>query len=428
MRKIRSLIAAFLVVLIQITPGPFGLRPAFAVAPPSTEWVTMSSSGGVEVMVRQGHDSNGTISPPTVDNATAKVSMPLDTGYVYQDQSTGTKRFVQSSTGGIMEVDLASGTAKQIVDNDPSSYPKLKPVFDAALPDVPIKSVPSQGDTYSTPAGNRSISTVGSPIASSSYHYPGSPYDTAKKQFVAALTPIGGDRYVTSTNNYMYYDFSWEVLADGRGCMSWKYVALSTIATGISPSPVPSKGDTLDPGKVSSGLTSSGFPNGTGLNGEILQVGKKGAGTITGRGGNGVLEADIPNMPGFGGAAGDGSPIVSDVPKDPTKDDSDEDGGDYTPEPNGDPYPQDPTKIDFSQRMGDFFTSAKQSAIFSLPTSFASDIPSGSSSGLTIQANSIFGQPISFDFSSMDYMWAILRTVNLSGFSFIAIRIVCLKH
>jgi|GEM_PF-5386290 len=433
MPRFRSLIAVFVVVLVQITPGPLGLRLAFAVAPPSTEWVTYSSSGGVSVMVRQGTGTDGVISPPSVDDATAKVSMPLDTGYIYQDSTTGTKRFVQSSTGGIMEVDLASGTAKQIVENDPSSYPKLAPILANSLPQQPITTPSGVGDVFSTPTGNRSILTAAAPVRTGGFYaYPGEDIYTAFKRFCATLAPveIGGQRLVNTAGTllvYGPYEDGYVVESNGnRLCYAYSQAITSTPSVS-SPNPSPTTGDALNPGKVASGIKIGGFPGGTGLNGEIIQVGKKGAGTIVRPGGEGVLPEDIPLMPGYGGDAGDGAPVISDVPVDPTKDDSTDDSdAEYNPTPNGDPYPQDNEAINFGGRLNEFFTSAKQSAIFSLPSHF-SDIPTSSTTVSTIDGGQLFGT-LNFDFSSMAPLWVIIKSIVLTGFSFVSTRIVCLKR
>lgn len=68
MRKFRSLIAAFLVVLIQITPGPLGLRPAHAAVPLAVVAVgaVIAASG---VMVAGA----GVYKPPTFAQANAAV-------------------------------------------------------------------------------------------------------------------------------------------------------------------------------------------------------------------------------------------------------------------------------------------------------------------------------------------------------------------
>lgn len=437
MRKIRSLIAAFLVVLIQITPGPFGMRPAFAygsVPGNGTDWHEFAGSKpGLHLYMRQPVAQN-----PTVDSS-AKVSMPVETGYKFTDPA-GSPKFVQSATGDVVQVDLTTGETKQFIKDNASNYPKTKAILDnstgtpmvtdpgAIKESSPSGALPAIGQVIEVEYSNSNMvlwSTV-APLA-----------NKKKLKITSAWTlssPINTLASTTRLNTFFAgisgqasIDVPSTLLGGSYQVALWYASALETTDP-VTPG-VPS--DTPNPAKVVAGLNQAGFPTNQPLNGEIIGIA---AGTGKGPSG-GVKAGDLAALQaaGYNGAVGDGSIVSDGMPHDPSEnpnDDSQDDKSNdppYSPSPVGDPYPQDPTKIDFSKRMTDFFTSAKQSAIFSLPSSF-SNIPGGSSTPISISAPSIYGQPISFDFSSMDYMWAILRTVNLSGFGYVAIRIVCLKH
>ena len=462
MRKARPLIAAFLVVLIQITPGPLGLRRAYAAGsvPPSgaAEWVTVSSNGGVGVMIRQGHTTTGAISPPSVDTS-AKVSMPIDTGYVYQNTATGKQAFVQSSTGGIMQIDLTSGEAKDFIKGNAANYPKLKSIVDASTAD-------------STPwAENPAID--GSAGAAGLMPPPGTVL-SIKYGYSATYCPIAGSEWANPVN-YKITGATWNKIEGCIGGGGISTIRIKQFFQGTSAqafftvpgsagycssgsgdhfvsyyttmvqttSPVtPFSGDKVDPAKVNSGLTSNGFPSNDRLNGELV-----GAGAGLGRGGTvggpgqdqsggvsglpgGVKPADIPNMPGYGGDAGDGVPDPSDVPVDPSAQDDPNNKDQqpdipYTPEATGDPYTLD--EVDFGKRLSDFVADAKSSSIFSLPGTVFGNIPGSGTSTMTIQGGQIFGTH-TFDFADMAGMWVVLRGIVLTGFSFVAVRVVTLKH
>lgn len=426
MRKIRSLIAAFLVVLIQITPGPLGLRKVFAyasTAPAAGEWAEYNGSNGCKLYMRSNSQN------PTVDSS-AKVSLPVDTGYKFKDKDTGAYKFVQSASGGIASVDLASGETKEFIKNNADGYPKLSAIQKAATPEGPWSD---PGAVTST--NGSSLPAVGQVInvyytsTSSTYLPPSSTpsVNVQKVKITSAWTKVHqcGPSPETMKNTLFIYGTVNTIVSDTDYCSSGYPQTKWSAGASVTTDPLTPivGGDTLDPGKINQGLTQNGFPSNGPLKGELVGVA---AGTGHGPAG-GVKSEDLSTLQaqGFGGSVGDGEAAVTDVPPDDSKDDTSD--SPYSPAPNGDPYPQDPTKIDFSKRMTDFFSSAKQSAIFSLPSSFA-DIPSGSSPLISIDAPGIFGHSLTFDFSSMDRLWAILRPVVLAGFSFIGIRIVCLKR
>ncbi|EKD40963.1 MAG: hypothetical protein ACD_74C00099G0012 [uncultured bacterium] len=430
MPRFRPLIVLWIVVVVQITPGPLGLRPVYAYGsvPPASgdEWVTVASGGGVYTMIRQGHDENGVISPPSSD-PNGKVTMPIDVGRVYQNQATGKKAFVQSADG-IMEVDLATGEAREFLKNNASAYPGLN---QAANSRDNAGKVPEGQPTHpdGTPWRQGDIVDLsGLPIYSA----------------VAGTDPPTGYQvapglYSLNTTAPLYYADSsagthgpgWFIwagrLAFGKpsttnpGYTSYYYWSITAIpaTTPVEGSKPPT--DT-NPTDIGTGLTKQGFPGNGKLNGEIV-----GLGAALGKSGvTGVTAEDVAKMEGFGGDIGDGVPEPSDVPQDPSEEDDDNEDGVYSPSPVGDPYPQDEDAVNFGGRMSEFFASAKQSAIFSLPSHFA-DIPTSSTTVSTIDGGQLFGT-INFDFSSMAPLWVIIKSIVLTGFSFVSTRIVCLKR
>lgn len=82
-------------------------------------------------------------------------------------------------------------------------------------------------------------------------------------------------------------------------------------------------------------------------------------------------------------------------------------------------------EVDFGARLTEFITTVKTSSLFSLPSS-AFTVPGGGSSQLTINGGETFGVHV-FDFADMSNLWLVLKSVVLCGFSFVAVRIVCLK-
>lgn len=448
MRKFRSLIAAFLVVLIQITPGPLGLRPAHATiasVPPASgeEWVTVSSTNGVEIMIRQGHDENGDISPPSV-SPDGKVSMPIDTGYVYQNSTTGKKAFVQSETGGIMEVDLTSGSANEFIKNNSSNYPLLNNVVNSPHNKGFVPPLPHSHPDGTPWRQGDILNLTGLPIyASVAGSDPPTGYVIAPGLYsLGSSSPV----YYSSSNASTHGPgwFMWAgrltygVPSTNPGYTDYYYYNVTAI-TASTPVEGQKPPTNQNPKEIADNLTGKGFPGNGPLNGEIV-----GAGAGLGKGGiiggpgqdsgkgvsglpGGVKEGDIIKMPGFNGTPGDGAP-QTDIPYDPSKDGTGEEDNypdiPYNPEATGDPYTLD--ELDFGRRFSDFITDAKSSSIFSLPGTIFGNIPGAGSSTITIQGGQIFGTH-TFDFADMAGMWVVLRGIVLTGFGIAAVRVVAIK-
>jgi len=96
----------------------------------------------------------------------------------------------------------------------------------------------------------------------------------------------------------------------------------------------------------------------------------------------------------------------------------------YNPSGLGDPYTL--PEVDFGERLRQFINTCKSSSIFSLPSAVLGNVPAAGTSTMTIQGGQIFGTHV-FDFADLSSMWNVLRGIILTGFSFIAVRVVTLK-
>lgn len=85
-----------------------------------------------------------------------------------------------------------------------------------------------------------------------------------------------------------------------------------------------------------------------------------------------------------------------------------------------------PDNFDFSARFGSFMDTIKTSALFGLSDSFLTNVPEGGSSTFTFSAGR-YGSNLTFDYSSLNPVFTILKAVLLVIFSWVSIRIVLFK-
>ncbi|MCI5219522.1 MAG: hypothetical protein D3914_10120 [Candidatus Electrothrix sp. LOE2] len=138
---------------------------------------------------------------------------------------------------------------------------------------------------------------------------------------------------------------------------------------------------------------------------------------------------------------GDGIPDKYDTDDDndgiPDTEDDDDDGDGIPDDEEGDykdfdepPYSSSSLSEAagrFGTRFHLFISTMKNTSLFSLPSNFVGNIPSSGNSVLVIDGGETYGQQV-IDFSHWSAGWLVFRSVILISSSFIALRILTLKH
>lgn len=92
---------------------------------------------------------------------------------------------------------------------------------------------------------------------------------------------------------------------------------------------------------------------------------------------------------------------------------------------NSTPYGDQSKDFNFGARFRTFFDAMKSTALFSLPNQFLGNIPSSSTSSMTIEGGR-FGQ-FSYDFAQFNSVFLVVKSILLVLFSWVSARIVMLK-
>lgn len=443
MRKARSLIAAFLVVLIQITPGPLGLRPAQAALPLAVVAVgAIIAATGVMVA------GAGVYKPPTFAQANAAV-----------DQVTGditrkvvvARMFGEGVTAGLRgfgsQYTLDYAAAKQWIKDHASSYPVLYPA--ASSSDIP------QGYTTSPVVGNTlkpgiyynkltakttdAFSSINASLSAWRTMWPvNSSYIwTAENQICLStattlgiytyytVTPTTGQQHslVFTTTTGTVVDFPLSPPLDSPSAFAAAYPnteagqdetdrvaaenpsAVKAPPAGITPEQAKEAAKQAEAAQMQAAATTAEAAAAADPTNTALQIAAAQArsaadqATIQAQGQTVELETTPAEE------------TETDIP--------------YNPSALSGPYTL--PAVDFGARFQTFVDAIKATSFFSLPGSIASGIPASSSSVITINGGETIGTH-NFDFADMDNLWAILRSVVLTGFMFVSIRIVCLHR
>lgn len=462
MRKLRSLIAAFLVVLIQITPGPLGLRPAHAIVPaaalvPVAVGVLISGSlvAGADVYSQQVYSAANS----AVDSVSGNISRSVLVAKMF----------------GVGAEQTAYGVANQVVLGFQSTMDWVK----THTPDFPLLN--SARLSASTPAPY-------TPMPNGSIINPNS---SDSNQFPWAVNPgtlnvgaYGGGSLATDAACFQQF-LGWGMItADGtkvnyssntpssinvnpRKGPSWclldQQILTSPVRqTSAIPITYPPAGS-LSPSIFATNISHSAetqaeidkmiFRNPAAVISKPASflpwqvsaahaqaVAKAAQATaVAAESASAANPADIALQiaASQARAAADQAEIAVqgelakseavEIEKAAEAEKASESEADIPYSPSGLAGPYTLPTVDFGARLQQFIDSAKSSSIFSLPGSVFGNVPGAGTSTMTINGGQIFGTHV-FDFADMSGMWVVLRGIILTGFSFIAVRVVTLKR
>lgn len=443
MRKARSLIAAFLVVLIQITPGPLGLRPAQAAIPLAAVAVGALITSGL-VAGAGIYKPASTPSPGfSVDPVTATMHLP-----VIAAVALGASKYGQSFT---LDMDFAKWT--DYTKAHPTDLPTLSPAVIQAWRDY-NSPAPVVGTVFAKADLSRwKILTISPGVLQLIGTFPSS---TTQDQVwsgywgtAPGVDQIGG--YRALYGGQIYYGLYSHVEADGR-LSWWFYHAPYTVASTNDPVNPPVTGYTDpiavaaavpltagaqdDAGKIVAGNPGVVTPATVPAPFSAAQISAAQAAATAAQAATAAAQAqtalaqDTTNTAlqvaaAQAQAAADQAAIAAQAAEVEVETQEDTSDIPYNPSALGGPYTL--PEIDFGARFQTFIDAIKATSFFSLPASIASGIPASSISVLTIDGGETIGTH-NFDFADMDNLWAILRSVVLTGFMFVSIRIVCLHR
>jgi len=240
MRKFRSLIAAVMVVVIQITPGPFGLRPAHAAIP-----LAVVAVGGIIAASGVMVAGAGVYKPPTFDQANAAVDSI--TGDISRKVIVA-RMFGEGATTGLRgfqsQYTLDFPKAYEWIKANLPSFPSLGPAATAATLQTPIVS-PAVNDVFAGTSGNRKILTVGAVTRTGGFYaYPGEDVFAALKRFYATTAPveIGGQRLTNTGYTVLVfgpYEDGYVVASSGNRLCYASTCPITTTSTTYPLYPVP---------------------------------------------------------------------------------------------------------------------------------------------------------------------------------------------
>jgi len=438
MRKFRSLIAFFMVILIQITPWPLGLRPAHAnpaVLVPIAVGALISGTlvAGAGVYSQQVYSAANTV----VDSVSGNVSRSVLVAKMF---GVGAEAVAYGVAG---QVGLGFQQAKDWIESHPLDFPSISPAFQKCVEDVPLTPIP--GLVFTWDGVKKQIVTLGAPYSGrAGISPPFTPYPWPYN--------LGGGVYLNSTQNAIAYDLRPDDLGY-PGVWSWTQANVTWLTTAL-PITVPQKvikPENLAPWWAHSPATEA----------EIDRLIREHPPVVIAKPQPLPAPAiSIPNtipwplgvpipLPGQPITIPEilpGTPTIQ-IPvtiEQPTADSppyitsgTPESQPDYQPKeeeltpdipynPNSLNGPYTLPEVDFAERLRQFITSCKSSSIFSLPSAVLGNVPAAGTSTMTIQGGQIFGTHV-FDFADLSSMWNVLRGIILTGFSFIAVRVVTLK-
>jgi len=430
MRKFRVLIAAVMVVVIQITPGPLGLRPAHAL-PLLVPVVVGAAIAGIVVagatVYKPATHSEGHIS---VDQVSGDISRAVTVALGFGVGVSTVLRGMQSRY--VLDFDKMTDWIK----DHPSDYPALSSVVDGAT-------------TYDPPV----VGDVVAPHDSSSRFYITS-YRTLIEPNTIRPYSLGygtGSHYLLAVYSidhigkfddlfgiYNIYQWTGTVVTDPEterphtvspAVFANNLPLTQTIANELDdicsdyPPAVSVLPDTFTPEQIETASKRAIAD----AKEEYAVTAKAAAAADPTNIALDIAARDAQIAAYEAEIEADNAETVLDVQtyNPPTTKEDDTPVPPYEPTPLAGPY--ELPEVDFGARLRDFITSVKSSSLFSLPTTVFGNIPGAGSSILVIEGGQIFGTH-TFDFADMASMWVVLRAIVLSGFTFIAVRIVCLKR
>lgn len=440
MRKARSLIAAFLVVLIQVTPGPLGLRPAHAIIP-AAALVPLAVGALISGTLVAGA---GVYRPSSF--SPSDFSIDTSTGAIHTGVLVAKMIGVGAEAkmmGYAKSLSLTYDKVSEWVKAHPLEFPLLKAGIDAS--EVPLPYTPVAGWVYDAQNGTtRKVLTIGTTNHTIWYGYTWAS--------VVTTTPLdlgGGVRKQSTTSPTIYWNFQ----PYGSNAYSLDY---ATVTEQIVTDPVTSRPSTVDPAlfapavpvteaakaeadnivrdyppAISSDTTPAPFTQ------EQIAAAQAAIAALSAQSAAdeaaAAAAADPTNTALQVAAAqarqaADQATIVAqgkELELDTTPAEETETDIPYNPSALSGSYTL--PAVDFGARFQTFIDAIKATSFFSLPASIASGIPASSVSVLTIDGGETLGTH-DFDFADMDNLWAILRSVFLTGFMFVSIRIVCLHR
>jgi hypothetical protein len=449
MRKFRSLIAAVMVVVIQITPGPFGLRPAHAAIP-----LAVVAVGGIIAASGVMVAGAGVYKPPTFDQANAAVDSI--TGDISRKVIVA-RMFGEGATTGLRgfqsQYTLDFPKAYEWIKANLPSFPSLGPAATAATLQTPIVS-PAVNDVFAGTSGNRKILTVGAVTRTGGFYaYPGEDVFAALKRFYATAAPveIGGQRLTNTGYTFLVfgpYEDGYVVASSGNRLCYASTCPITTAATTDSVYPVPNT--YADPKRFAAAYpnTEAGqdetdriaVQNPSAIKSmpqaitpeQYAEAAKQAAAEMA------QANADIaqaladahPEDASLQAAANAAQSLADQAKNDANVEEAKLETIKETPDipynPSGLSGPYTLPEVDFAERLRQFNNSLKGSSIFSLPNAVLGNVPDSATSTMTIQGGQIFGTHV-FDFADLAGMWVVLRGIVITAFSFIAVRVVTLK-
>ncbi|OGR08227.1 MAG: hypothetical protein A2511_14845 [Deltaproteobacteria bacterium RIFOXYD12_FULL_50_9] len=463
MRKLRALIAFFMVILIQITPWSLGLRPAHAIWPlipavaaalAEVEVGTVISAGLVTGSIIYAQGSTYNALDTSIDPVSGNIARA-----VYQAKEFGVG--AQKAFYGVpAKVELGFNKVLDWVQAHPLDFPLLQSAFNAASSPAPFTPLPYDAIVAAQSGFPWSVN----PGTYISGAYGGGSLATD----AACQAQFQGWGLISSSGIKILYDANGRpthMNLNARKGPSWCLLDQQQLTNPVRQTSNVAV-DYPPPAVISPSGFASGFAHSPETQAEIdkmifgnpaaviakpvsflpwqvsaahAQAVAKAAQTtaVAAESASAANPADIPLQiaASQARAAADQAEIAVQgelakseaVEIEKAAEAEKEAAADipYSPSTLAGPYTL-PT-VDFGARLQQFIDSAKSSSIFSLPGSVFGNVPGAGISTMTINGGQIFGTHV-FDFADMFGMWVVLRGIILTGFSFIAVRVVTLKR
>jgi len=452
MRRFRSLIAFVMVIVIQITPWPLGLRPAYSALPilvPVAVGAVVVAAGAINAGSPALYAKAVTgAADAAVDAVSGKITKAMIVALAIGNTKYGYEKNIESELSAVAPV--ATGNPE---------YPIVSAALLAAWIDI-SSPAPVSGNVFALSDGTKKkITSIGAGLQAGPIGY-NAPITLAQAMANyfggGGFSNIGGNRRVNSAISYIYYNPSLSEPFNGVQQFRITYATITTTTTNDPVYPVPSGNvdpvtfaasvapsqdfvDEIDrlwgnhPGVINPATVPQPFLSPqvkAAAATEAASVAQTAAATA-----QAAADADPTNTAlqvaaAQTATAATQAAIVADAAvaevasAEAVESESEPEVPPYNPSDLDGPYTL--PEVDFGERFRQFINALKGSSIFSLPNSVLGGVPAAGISTMTIQGGQIFGTHV-FDFADLSGMWAVLRGIILTGFSFIAVRVVTLK-